>query len=155
MHRLFLIGAAGLAAAVLACPAAATIIPQKGIAGVRIGMTPGKVRSVLGAALSEDHVKSEFGAATVFRYRGLQVTFQGGGPVTNMSTTRRGERTANGVGVGSTEAQVKAKVKGVTCKTDSGFRHCYLGKLSAGYRVTDFSIKRGKVSRVDVGVVID
>ena len=41
------------------------------------------------------------------------------------------------------------------CATDSGFRHCYLGKFRAGRRVTDFAIKRGKVSRVDVGVVID
>jgi hypothetical protein len=75
--------------------------------------------------------------------------------VTSVTTTRTTERTAAGIGIGSTEAQVKAKIKGVKCATDSGFRHCYLGKLSAGHRVTDFAIKRGKVSRVDVGVVID
>jgi hypothetical protein len=51
--------------------------------------------------------------------------------------------------------QLKAGVKGLTCKTESGFRHCSLGKFQAGRRVTDFVVKRGKVSRVDVGVVID
>ena len=78
-----------------------------------------------------------------------------GATLTGVSTTRTSERTASGIGVGSTEAQVKAKIKGVKCATDGGFRHCYLGKFRAGRRVTDFAIKRGKVSRADVGVVID
>ena len=142
-------------AAVLVASSAAAIVLQKGIAGVTIGMTQGKVRSVLGKPASVKRGSNDFGKYTTFKYPGLQVNFQGNATVTAVSTTRTSERTASGVGVGSTEAQVKAKVKGVKCATDSGFRHCYLGKLGAGHRVTDFSIKRGKVSRVDVGVVID
>lgn len=69
-----------------------------------------------------------------------------------MSTTRRSERTATGVGVGSTETRLKAGLKGLTCKTENGFRHCYLGKFLAGRHVTDFLVKHGKVSRVGVGV---
>jgi hypothetical protein len=144
-------------AAVLALAAAggAAIVPQKGIAGVRIGMTQGKVRSVLGAPTSAKHGRNDFGRYTQFRYPGLVVTFQGNSSVTDVSTTRKSERTAAGVGVGSTEAQVKAKVNGVKCKTESGFRHCYLGAFLPGHRVTDFSIKNRRVTRVDVGRVID
>ena len=155
MRRVYLIAAVGLVAAVLASSAAATIVPQQSIAGVKVGMTQAKVRSVLGAPSSVKRGSNDFGKYTIFKYGGLQVNFQGNATLTDVSTTRTTERTASGVGVGSTEAQVKAKIKGVKCETDSGFRHCYLGKLGAGHRVTDFSIKHGKVSRVDVGVVID
>ena len=155
MLRAFPIAAAAVLAGVLAFSAAATIVPQQGVAGVKIGMTQAKVRSVLGAPKSVKHGSNDFGKYTILKYGGLQVNFQGNATVTAVSTTRTSEQTASGAGVGSTEAQVKAKVKGVKCATDSGFRHCYLGKLAAGHRVTDFSIKRGKVTRVDVGVVID
>jgi hypothetical protein len=155
MRRVLPVLAAAAVAAAFASSAGATIVPQKGIAGVTIGMTQGKVRSVLGKPVSVKRGSNDFGKYTIFKYGGLQVNFQGNTTVTAVSTTRTGERTASGVGVGSTEAQVKAKVKGVKCETDSGFRHCFLGKLTAGHRVTDFSIKRGKVTRVDVGAVID
>src|SRR5215204_200292 len=118
-------------------------------------MTHAKVRAVLAAPSSVKRGSNDFGKYTIFKYGGLQVFFQGNATLTDVSTTRTSERTATGVGVGSTEAQVKAKVKGIKCKTDSGFRHCYLGKLGAGHRVTDLAIKRGKVYRVDVGLVID
>jgi outer membrane protein assembly factor BamE (lipoprotein component of BamABCDE complex) len=152
MRRVFLLLAAAL---VFASAAGATIVPQKGIAGVRIGMSKAKVRSVLGRPTSVKHGSNDFGRYTIFKYSGLKVNFQGNATVTGISTTRRAERTARGVGVGSSEAQVKAKVTGVKCRTDAGFRHCYVGSLGAGQRVTDFSIKNGRVSRVDVGVVID
>jgi hypothetical protein len=155
MRRAFPLLVAAALAVVLAAPGAATIVPQRGIAGVSIGMTQSKARSVLGKPSSVKRGSNDFGKYTILKYPGLQVSFQGNTTVTDVSTTRTSERTASGVGVGSTEGQVKAKIKGVKCATDSGFRHCYLGKLTAGHRVTDFSIKRGKVTRVDVGLVID
>jgi hypothetical protein len=143
------------AAALAASTVGAAIVPQHGIAGVKIGMTQGKVRAVLGKPTSLKRGHNDFGKYTIFKYAGLQTEFQGNTTLTGISTTRTSERTAAGIGVGSTETQVKAKIKGVKCVTDSGFRHCYLGKFRAGRRVTDFAIKRGKVSRVNVGVVID
>jgi hypothetical protein len=149
--------AATLVASALAVDGTAggAILPQKGIAGVNIGMSQGKVRSVLGAPVSVRHGKNDFGKFTMFRYAGLHVIFQGNSAVTDVSTTRKSERTGSGAGVGSTEAQVKAKVAGVKCKIENGFHHCFVGRFLPGKRVTDFLFKNGRVTRVDVGVVID
>jgi len=144
-----------LALALMPAAAAATIVPQKGIAGVRLGMSQAKVGSVLGAPKSTKHGTNDFGPYTTFRYSKLVITFQGNTAVTSMSTTRRTEKTGTGVGVGSTEAQVRARVKGVTCKTEFGSRHCYLGAFLIGRRVTDFFVKNGRVTRVNIGRVLD
>jgi hypothetical protein len=144
-----------LAFLVTAAAVSATIVPQRGIAGVRLEMTKAQVRATLGAPRSAVHGSNEFGSFTIYRYRGLRVTFQGNRRVTDVFTTRPTERTARGVGVGSTEGQVRAKVAGVRCRTESGFRHCFVGRFLPGRRVTDFRIKRGRVSSVHVGFVID
>jgi len=144
-----------IAALAFAVAAAATIVPQKGIAGVSIGMSQGKVRSVLGKPSKVKHGTDSFGPYTQFKYPRLSVLFQSGSTVTQISTTRASEKTKTGAGVGSTEAQLRAKVKGLTCKTEGGFRHCYLGSFRPHKQVTDFSIKKGKVIRVDVGIVND
>jgi hypothetical protein len=141
----------------LACAAAASaaIVPQRSIAGVRLGMTKAQVRATLGAPRRAVHGSNDFGSFTEFRYRGLRVTFQGDRRVTNLFTTRGTERTARGIGVGSTESQVKARVAGVRCRTESGFRHCFVGRFLPGRRITDFRIRSGRVSSVDIGFVID
>ena len=138
-----------------AAAVSAAIVPQRGIAGVRLAMTRPQVRAVLGAPAAVVHGSNEFGSFTVYRYRGLRVTFQGDRTVTAIFTTRTTERTAAGVGVGSTEGQVRAKVAGVRCRTESGFRHCFVGRFLPGKRVTDFRVKRGRVTSVIVGFVLD
>jgi len=144
-------------AAFLVCVAmaSAAIVPQRGIAGVRLEMTRAQVRAVLGMPATVVHGSNDFGSFTAYRYRGLRVTFQGNRTVTAIFTTRAGERTAAGVGVGSTEGQVRAKVAGVRCRTESGFRHCFVGRFLPGKRVTDFRIKRGHVTSVQVAFVLD
>jgi hypothetical protein len=141
----------------LACvtAASAAIVPQRGIAGVRLEMTKAQVRAVLGAPAAVVHGSNDFGSFTAYRYRGLRVTFQGNRTVTSVFTTRTSERTAAGVGVGSTEGQVRAKVAGVRCRTEGGFRHCFVGRFLPGKRVTDFRIKRGHVASVQVAFVLD
>lgn len=138
-----------------AAAASAALVPQRGIAGVRLAMTRAQVRAVLGAPRAAVHGRNEFGSFTVYRYRGLRVTFQGNRTVTAILTTRTTERTAAGVGVGSTEGQVRAKVAGVRCRTESGFRHCFVGRFLPGKRVTDFRITRGRVTSVTLGFVLD
>ena len=144
-----------LAGACFAGAAGAAIVPQKGIAGVSLGMPQASVRATLGRPRRVQRGTNEFGRFTIFHYAGLRVSFQGGAAVTSVDTTRRSERTARGVGVGSTEADVRRYVRGVRCRTEFGFRHCFVGAFLPGKRVTDFVIRRGRVARVTVGFVVD
>ena len=140
-----------LALAALASPAGARIVPQRSITGVELGMTRAEVRERLGQPTRVERGNNEFGHFTVFRYFRLKVTFQGDSSVTAVSTTRRRERTRSGVGVGSTRAQVDARVRNTRCN-----RHeCVVGRFLAGGRVTVFRLFRGRVTSVLVGFVID
>ena len=137
--------------------AAAKLVPQRGMAGVTLGISRVQARAVLGAPSRTIHGTNEFGVYTELRYAGraLRLVFQGNGGLTAISTTGRRERTRTGVGVGSTEAQVKHGVPGARCTGTGTERHCFLGTFSAGKRVTDFRLTGGRVTRVVVGFVID
>lgn len=153
--RLVLVVAAVASALVLTGSAPATIVVQKGIAGVQLRMTRAQVITKLGRPPTRRSGTNDFGPFTEFVYQRVIVTFQGGARVTGLRTTSRRERTARGVGPGSSEAQVRARVAGVRCRTESGFRHCWVGRFLAGRIVTDFHIRRGRVSAVVIGYVLD
>ena len=145
-----------LAALTVLVPAAtARIVPQQGIAGVRLDMTQAQVRALLGPPPKVKHGSSDFGPYTRFTYPRVTVMFQGNAKVTSVWTQSPAEKTAGGAGVGSTEAQVKAAVPAAVCKTQFGSRDCIVGKLVAGRRITDFAIRRGRVTRVTVAYVLD
>ncbi|HEY1596370.1 MAG TPA: hypothetical protein VGF74_13315 [Thermoleophilaceae bacterium] len=140
-----------------AAPAGAVIRPQKGMAGVRLGMSQTQMRDVLGEPSMAKQGDNDFGPFTQFIYpHSITVTFQGNRHVTGISTRGRTEKTERGVGVGSTEAAVKAKVGHVRCETISGKPTCHVGSFAAGHRVTVFLIsKTGNVSTITVGFVLD
>jgi hypothetical protein len=140
-----------------AAPAGAVIRPQKGMAGVRLGMSQTQMRDVLGDPTMTKQGQNDFGPFTQFLYpHSVTVTFQGNRNVTGISTRGRTEKTERGVGVGSTEAAVKRKVGHVRCETISGKPTCHVGSFEAGHRVTVFLIsKTGKVATVTVGFVLD
>lgn len=140
---------------VLAPSAEAMIQLDRGIAGARLGNTKAQVRAALGKPRSVVKRNGEFGRTTTFSYRGgLRVIFLEG-RVTLAGTTGPGDRTNRGIGVGSTEQAVKAKVPGVTCATFEGTRLCQRGAEEPGQHGTIFFIENGRVSRVDVVVLID
>lgn len=150
------VAAALVAILLLPSVAVATIVPQRGMAGVRIGMTQEQVRDVLGEPRRVVRNQNEFGPYTEFRYPyRVIVAFQGDAAVTAVATTGRRERTSRGIGVGSTEAEVRARVRGVRCETFAAIRSCTVGSLAPGKRVTDFLLRNGRVVRVTVGIVID
>jgi hypothetical protein len=136
--------------------AQAVIQVQRGISGIALGMSPGQVKAGLGNPRRVVTGSNDFGPFTQFLYRGgITVTFQGNANVTAVSIKGRTDRTPSGVGVGSTEREVKRGVRGVRCQTTAGVRDCHVGRFLPGRRVTDFLFHRGRVSRVTVGFVID
>ena len=150
-----------LAAALVAplgAPAAAQALIQvdRGIAGARLGNSRAEVRAALGAPSSTRSGTNDFGPFLQWSFRGgITVGFQGRREVSSVSTTGRGDRTRRNVGVGSTEAQVKARVRGVRCETIVGSRSCHTGRFTIGEVITDFQIRNGKVTRVSIGRVFD
>jgi hypothetical protein len=147
-------GAAGLA--LLPSSASALIQVQRGIAGVPLNATQAQMRTALGTPTKVRHGRNDFSVFTEYQFAGgIKVFFQGNMRVTSVSTTGLGDRTARGIGVGSSESAVKQRVAGVHCTTEAGFRHCQVGQSIAGHRVTDFAIRQGRVTRVTVGFVID
>ena len=157
MRRLLAFVTVPAAALVFAAPVAADIEIQRGIAGVDVGMGQAEVRAAHGSPRRISHGRNAFGRYTTFRYVKLRlvVTFQGGQRVTSVLTTSPRQKTTSGAGVGSTERQVRLSLLNVHCRTDAGRRHCFLGRFRAGQRVTDFTIRRGRVTSVLVGVVLD
>lgn len=145
----------------LAAPAGARILPQQGIAGVKLGMIRAKVIELKGEPTAEKVMRNEIiGPQRVMRYGGTKFSFGGasaGAGVVGIRTVDRRERTPSGVGVGSTVAAVKAGVAGVVCRNEFGISHCMKGQLRAGKRVTDFALDGpgGEVVAVTVGFVID
>lgn len=131
-----------------------TILPQRGMVQVTLGMKPARVRSILGAPPKIRRASNTFGPYSIYKYRGVAVTFQGGKTVA-IETSAKKVRTPSGVGVGSTEGAVRSGVRGTRCRTDAGVRHCFLGTFTPGKRVTDFFFKKGVVRRVVIGFVLD
>ena len=158
MARRMLLSSIAVLAAALAAPAAAPALIQvdRGISGVRLTNSQAEVRAALGKPRRVVRDRNIFGPTLTFVYRGgITVFFQGRRNVTAVFTTGRGDRTARGVGVGSTEQAVRNRVPGVTCDTVSGVRSCHTNEFLPGQRVTDFRIRNGRVNRVAVSFVID
>jgi hypothetical protein len=145
------------AAVLIFAPAAQAMIQvDAGIAGARLGNTRDQVRAALGKPIKIRTSSNAFGPFVEYRFSGgIRVTFQGKTNVTAVETTGKGDRTTSGIGVGSGEGAVKAKVPGVKCEGVGSTRSCHTGDFVAGKTVTDFRISAGKVTRVTVGIVVD
>jgi hypothetical protein len=145
------------AAVLIFAPSAQALVQiDQGIAGARLGNTRDQVRAALGKPIKIKSSKNDFGPFVEYRYSGgLRVTFQGRNTVTAVETTGKGDRTTSDIGVGSTEADVVAKVKGVKCEGVGTTRSCHTGNFVAGQKITDFHIDGGNVTTVTVGIVID
>jgi hypothetical protein len=139
----------------------ALIVPQRGIAGIELKMTRAQVVRAKGRPDAERLVHNELiGRQRMMRYDRTRVLFGGfrrGARVVTIITRDPRQRTRSGVGVGSSEAAVRAGIPGVRCRTEFGFRHCWRGRFRAGKRVTDltFGGRNRRVTAVSIGFVID
>ena len=122
--------AAALAALCLAGAAGATIKPGRGMSRVELGMTPAQVQAKLGRPVAKGGWKWFYARVTV-TYRNRRVV--------ELMTTRSTERFANGLGVDSSQAQVRAAFPRVRCNAMPPFyQRCRLGTGAPKSRVTDF-----------------
>jgi hypothetical protein len=132
--------------AALALPTAsnATIRPQYGMSGVVLGMTKAQVQARLGRPIGQ-------GGGRLY-YARVWVGFRLG-RATDIATTRSTERLANGLGVDSTEAQVRRAFPRAACAPWSVYRRCRFGSGQPGTRVTDFTIGRGRVLQITISLL--
>ena len=144
-----------LAPLVFSTSAQAVVVPQHSIAGAKIGMTEAQVRARLGAPVRVRHGSNLFGPWRQLVYGRVSVSFQSGKKVTSLITKSRLERTASGVGVGSTTAQIRTGLSGETCKKEFGVNHCWIGSWEPGQIITEFRLVGGRVSSVSIGFVFD
>jgi hypothetical protein len=132
------------AALALPTAATATVRPQYGISGIVLGMTKAQVQAKLGRPVGQGGGR--------WYYARVWVGFRGG-RVTEIATTRSNERLANGVGVDSTEAQVRRAFPRAVCAPWSVYRRCRFGSGRPGTRVTDFTIGRGRVLQITIALL--
>jgi hypothetical protein len=144
----------------LAAPDAAArrIVPQVGIAGVRLLTTETDLRALLGPPVRTIRRKPEIlGRSRELVYRGLRITFPGwyGGNAIAIQAESSRYRTRKGVGVGSTETSAAAGLSGEKCSTSGDVRTCVIGQELPGRTVTLLRMRDGRVSSVLIGIVID
>jgi hypothetical protein len=128
--------------AVGAASAQAKIVLDTSIANVALGATRAEVRATLGAPAREwePSVPTADNSSFWDFKNGLRLGFRDHGDVvTLLLTTSRKERTSSGLGVGSTRAAVRRKLKGETCTPD----FCQTGDDSLGKPNTLFTFGRG------------
>jgi hypothetical protein len=128
-----------------AAPAQARIVPNRGMAGVRLGMSQQQVLDILGDPTTDFTYRS--GLTTyAYKARRLRVTFAPGlatNDVFILFTSGRKERTKEGVGVGTSERTLRRRLRHEHCFTNSQGRYCTLGGGGEGTRPeTAFTIGR-------------
>jgi hypothetical protein len=143
MRRL---AAAALCLAVLApaAGASATIKPARGMSGVVLGMSPAQVQGKLGRPVVKSGGK--------WYYPTLHVTFRAA-RVVELTTTKKAERLSNGLGIHSSEGQLRTAFPQIRCAAWTIFRRCRLGSGAPGSRVTDFMLARGRVFQITIARV--
>jgi len=154
-----LCGVAALAATSVAGAAPAKcklLVPGRSLACVSVGMSQAQVRAAAGKPVEVAKATGCCGQILTFTYHGFGVSFLAShGTFRRIGwvvTTSRLYRTATGVGVGSTRAQLLAGVKGVRCGAfglAKGF--CVAGKALDDPRQTLFMLRNGRVAWVRLG----
>ena len=125
------LGLALVAGLCFAAPAAATIVPGRGMAGITLRMTESQVRGRLGAPLLVTRRRGALGLlVTRLHYRRIDVDLQrldDKVAVIRVITTRPNEQTESGVGVGSPMAAVE-RLAGARCWREAATRYCGIGR---------------------------
>jgi hypothetical protein len=148
-----------------AAPAGATIVPGKGMAGVRLGQCQERVIGILGFPdrTFGSHDFAGIKSSYYYNAKALKLEFRTGpGECLVLSSIRtRGaeERTQEGVGKGTTRKALRARLRGEKCRTFKQPKRitiCWLGSMTPSKPLTEFRIdSKGRVNNIRVGIVID
>ena len=144
-----------LTALALAAAGSASIVPQRSIAGIKLGLSERGVRAKLGAPIRVRTGTNIVGHWRRLIYPRVTVAFQNGDRATFILTKSRLEKTASGIGVGSRLTQVRAGLSGEKCKREFGAYHCWTGSWDPGQIVTDFIFSHSRVAQIALGYVVD
>jgi hypothetical protein len=132
--------------ALAAAPASAKIVVNRSIAGVRLNMTQQQVLD-LHPDPSGDITNQALDTIYTYKNLGVKVTFRPHGStnnVTSIEVYRRGQRTAAGVGVGSSYRAVRAGVPGVRCIHAPGNPRQRWCTVKSGRKQTTFVISSAR-----------
>ena len=141
----FVIAAVAAGFGLTAAPASAEIVVNRSVAGVGLGMSQEKVVDLLGDPDSTV-TNPAFDTTYTYRSRGLRVIFAPNGDtndVTTITIHRRAERTASGVGVGSSYSEMRAGVSGERCVRAPNRKHRWCS-VQTSRRHTTFVVSSTK-----------
>jgi hypothetical protein len=146
VRRCGCLAAVAVAGSLALCSAAdARIVIDTSIDGVALGMTHAGAARILGKGKLEPGGGNEY----EYRHDSYQLIFTSG-RASSIETFSRGQRTSNGLGVGASLAEVRARYPGVHCSLSNGERDCYLGTIKRGHLYTDFYFENGPSSMTAV-----
>jgi hypothetical protein len=119
-------------------------------------MNPAQVRAAAGTPRKTTTFTACCGVARTYEYGTLSVSFLGQNVrelthVRWLTTTSTAYRTSTGIGVGSSRAQLLARVTGVRCGVYGVQTLCLLGKTLDDPRQTLFALENGRVATITVG----
>lgn len=140
-------------------PAGATIIPARGMAGVALRMSETQVRARLGTPLRITRTRGALGfLVTRLHYPRVEIDLQSlsNRPIViRVLTTKPGETTVSGVGVGSPLAAVQ-RLHGAHCWRNAGARYCGIGDRKPLHPFTLFWISAtARVTLVEVSLNVN
>jgi hypothetical protein len=122
--------AAAVVSLYVAGPVAAVIVPGQGMAGITLRMTGSQVRTRLGEPTRITRTRGALGnLVTRLHYPQVDIDLQtltGHPVVIRILTARAGERTASGIGVGSSLIAVE-RLRGVRCSREGAAHYCGIG----------------------------
>lgn len=140
--------------------AAATIVPDQGVAEIRLQMTKSQVLADLGKPAEITESRGALGSVvTRLHYRRLEVDLErlhGTPVVIRILTTRTSELTTSGVGVGSGLTDVK-RIRGAHCWWEATAHYCGIGSRGTPMsRLTLFWIgPQQRVTLISVSLVVN
>ena len=161
MRRIAMLCVLGALAATALLPSTAgarviedtTIVLGRSIGKATLLTSKTKLDGRLGPGRVIKRTTNDLGTFTTVRYAGhhVDVMYRGSQSVF-AKTTSPHYGTTKGIYVTASKADLKRTYPAAKCPTAT---LCTLGRLNPGNRVTEFRLKRGKITSIGVGIVLD